>query len=56
MPPLTFTKAINLLESGKIDFERIVTSSFPLEELEMAFYDFEKKKDMVLKMLINPQL
>jgi len=56
MTPLTFTKAINLLESGKIDFERIVTNAFSLEELETAFYNFEKKKDMVLKMLINPQL
>ncbi|MFC1724024.1 zinc-dependent alcohol dehydrogenase family protein [candidate division KSB1 bacterium] len=54
MPPLTLERAVRLIESGKIDYEKIVSHTFPLEKLPEALDMFENGKDKVLKMLIDP--
>ena len=54
MPPLTFPAAVRILESGKIDAETIVSHVLPLADLPEAFEMFEKGKDKVLKMAIDP--
>ena len=56
MPPLTFERAIRLIESGKIDYNKIVSHVFPLKKLPEALEKFENEKDKVLKMMIDPRL
>lgn len=55
MPPLTLGRAVKVIESGKIDYQTIVSHLMPLEKLEEALDLFINGKDKVLKMAILPQ-
>lgn len=46
-------EAIELVVSGKIDIEKMVTHHFPLEETPMAFEIVEAYKDGAIKAMIN---
>ena len=54
MPPFSLGKAVRLIESGKINYDRIVSHLMPLEKLEEALDMFVNGKDKVLKMCILP--
>ncbi len=54
MPPFSLGKAVRLIESGKINYDRIVSHLMPLEKLEEALDLFVNGKDKVLKMCILP--
>ncbi|MCX7920111.1 MAG: zinc-dependent alcohol dehydrogenase family protein [bacterium] len=56
MPPYTMSRAIALLESGKIDYNGIVSHIMPLNELAHAFDMFVNQKEKILKMAIDPYL
>jgi L-iditol 2-dehydrogenase len=54
----TFAQAIKIVSSGIVDIERVITHSFPLEEIERAFEVTDKRLDGVAKSIIvvNPEL
>ncbi|MDI6783795.1 MAG: zinc-dependent alcohol dehydrogenase family protein [bacterium] len=56
MPPYTMGRAVALLESGKVEYDGIVSHVLPLSELEHAFDMFVNQKEKILKMAINPWL
>ncbi|MFB3895634.1 MAG: alcohol dehydrogenase catalytic domain-containing protein [bacterium] len=56
MPPFTMGRAVSLLESGKIDYNGIVSHVMPMEELAHAFDMFVNEKEKILKMAIDPHL
>jgi 2-desacetyl-2-hydroxyethyl bacteriochlorophyllide A dehydrogenase len=56
MPPYTMGRTVALLESGKIDYNGIVSHVLPLKELVNAFDMFVNQKEKILKMAINPNL
>ncbi len=55
MPPLTLGRAARLIEAGLIDYERIVTTSLPLDGLTEAIGYFDEARDKHVKMLIDPR-
>lgn len=55
MPPLTLGRAVKVIESGKIDYQTIVSHLMPLEKSEEALDLFVYGKDEVLKMAIAPR-
>ena len=55
MPPLTLGRAVKVIESGKIDYQTLVSHLIPLGELEEALDLFVNSRDKVLKMAIVPQ-
>jgi len=54
MPPLTLGRASQLIEAGLIDYERIVTTTLPLETLPDAIRMFDEGRDEHVKMMIDP--
>ena len=54
MPPGTLDRSAKLLESGMIDFERIVNTTLPLDRISEALAMFRIAKDKVVKMAIDP--
>jgi 2-desacetyl-2-hydroxyethyl bacteriochlorophyllide A dehydrogenase len=56
MPPRKLNAAARLIESGKIDYEAIVTGTEPLESLGDAIRDFETGRDRTIKTAIDPSL
>ena len=54
MPPGTLDRSVNLLESGMIDFERMVNMTLPLDRISEALDMFTYAKDKVVKMAIDP--
>ncbi len=54
MPPQTLDRSVKLLESGHINYEKIVNCIMPLKEIGKAFEMFEQAKDKVIKIAIDP--
>jgi len=54
MPPLTLGRAARLIEAGRIDSERIVTTTLDLPSLPEAIRLFEEARDRHVKMMIDP--
>ncbi|HPA45519.1 MAG TPA: alcohol dehydrogenase catalytic domain-containing protein [bacterium] len=54
MPPRTLAQAIRLIEAGVIDSDRIVTSTWGLEDVESCLHRFVHNKDQDIKMSIDP--
>ena len=54
MPPQTLDPAVRLIESGRINFDKLVTTIMPLEQTATAFDMFETQKNSVLKIAIDP--
>jgi len=54
MPPFSLGRAVRLIESGRIDYDRIVSHLMPLEKLPEALDLFVNGKGKVLKMAILP--
>jgi L-iditol 2-dehydrogenase len=54
----TFSQAIKIVSSGILDIEKVITHTFPLEEIEHAFEVTDKRLDGVAKSIIvvNPDL
>ncbi|OXS76728.1 NAD(P)-dependent alcohol dehydrogenase [Domibacillus enclensis] len=50
----TYPKAIELLSSGKVNIERMITDSYELEQAEEAFEKSIHDKQNTLKMMIYP--
>lgn len=55
MPPRKLNQAARLLESGKIDYEQIVTTVRGLGEVAAALRMFEQERDRHVKIAITPQ-
>jgi threonine dehydrogenase-like Zn-dependent dehydrogenase len=47
-------RAIELLESGRLELSGLVTGSYPLEKIEQTFRRFTEAKDREIKMMIDP--
>ena len=47
-------RAIELLQSGRLDLSDLVTGTYPLEEIETAFRRFSEARDREIKMMIDP--
>jgi len=56
MPPRKLNQAARLLESGKIDYERIVTTVRGLGDVVGAIHLFTEGRDRNLKIAIDPSL
>lgn len=56
MPPRKLNQAARLLESGKIDYERIVTTVRGLDAVDQAISLFETGRDRNIKIAIDPAL
>ncbi|MFH1742247.1 MAG: alcohol dehydrogenase catalytic domain-containing protein [bacterium] len=54
MPPRTLEPAIRLVESGLIDSERIVTSTWGLGDVEACIHRFATMKNVEVKMAVDP--
>jgi threonine dehydrogenase-like Zn-dependent dehydrogenase len=54
MPPRTLAPAVRLIESGIIASQRIVTSTWPLEEVESCLHRFNEMRNTEVKMAIDP--
>lgn len=54
MPPRTLDRAVSLVESGRIDYQTIISHEYSLVRLEEAFTLFSEGHDKVLKMAIRP--
>jgi L-iditol 2-dehydrogenase len=54
MPPLTLGRSAALIEAGRIDYERIVTTTLGLESLPEAIRMFDEGRDRHVKMMIEP--
>ncbi len=54
----TFSQAIKIISSGAVDIEKVITHSFPLEEIEHAFEVTDKRLDGVAKsiVVVDPDL
>lgn len=48
-----FLELIDLVKSGKIDLEKIVTNTYNLDEADKAFQDFSKNAASMLKVVIK---
>ncbi len=53
-PPGELPRAVQLLASGTVDPEGLVTGRYPLSGLEACFHRFEHARDRELKMIIDP--
>jgi threonine dehydrogenase-like Zn-dependent dehydrogenase len=53
-PPREMQRAIELAEHGRFGLSNLVTGTFPLEEIEVAFRRFDQAKDQEIKMMIDP--
>ena len=47
-----FLELIDLVKSGKVDLEKIVTNTYSLDEADKAFSDFDKNAASMLKVVI----
>ena len=56
MPPHKLNQAARLLESGRIDFERIVTTRRGLNDVAEAIRMFTEGRDANIKIMIEPAL
>ena len=54
MPPYSLHRACEMVLSGLIDYDAIVTDSFPLSALAEAIDQFESARDRHVKMMIDP--
>jgi threonine dehydrogenase-like Zn-dependent dehydrogenase len=54
MPPQTLDRSAKLLESGIIEFDKIVNTILPLERIGEALDMFHTAKNKVVKMAIDP--
>lgn len=54
MPPQTLDRSVKLLESGIIDYEKIVSQVMPLNSIQKAFEMFESGRDQALKIAVDP--
>lgn len=52
--PNTSQKVIRMIASKRIDVKKMVTHTFPLEEIGAAFETFEKRLDGAMKVVIYP--
>lgn len=48
-----FLELIDLVKSGKVDLEKIVTNTYSLDEADKAFSDFDKNAVSMLKVVID---
>ena len=48
-----FTELIDLVGSGKVDLEKIVTHVYPLDDIRQAFADFDSQGSSMLKVMID---
>lgn len=48
-----FLELIDLVKSGKVDLEKIVTNTYSLDEADKAFSDFDKNAASMLKVIIK---
>lgn len=48
-----FLELIDLVKSGKVDLEKIVTNTYSLDEADKAFSDFDKNAASMLKVVID---
>ena len=48
-----FLELIDLVKSGKVDLEKIVTNTYNLDEADKAFQDFSKNVASMLKVVIK---
>lgn len=48
-----FLELIDLVKSGKVDLEKIVTNTYSLDEADKAFSDFDKNAASMLKIVIK---
>lgn len=48
-----FLELIDLVKSGKVDLEKIVTNTYNLDEADKAFQDFSKNAASMLKVVIK---
>lgn len=48
-----FLELIDLVKSGKVDLEKIVTNTYNLDEADKAFQDFSKNAASILKVVIK---
>lgn len=49
----TYPRAISLVQSGKIDFNKLVTHQFPFHQAADAFRLVERREDDVIKAIVN---
>lgn len=54
MPPLTLDRSVKILEAGLIDYNTIVNTVVALDRIEEAFGMFEKRRDKVIKIAVDP--
>ena len=54
--PLDFPKAIDMIASGKVKVDRLITHFFSLDEITRAFELLHAYSDGVVKAIIRPQL
>ncbi len=54
MPPQTLDRSVNILASGHINVDEIVSSVLPLQEIESGFQRFIHGKDKDIKIAIDP--
>jgi L-iditol 2-dehydrogenase len=52
--PKDFPKAINLIASGNIKIDSLITHSFPLDEINTAFEMLHNYSDEAIKIVIHP--
>ncbi|MEM3871562.1 MAG: alcohol dehydrogenase catalytic domain-containing protein [Nitrososphaeria archaeon] len=52
--PFTFSKAVELITSKKIDVKPLITHVFPLEKIKEAFETSIKQKESALKVIVKP--
>lgn len=53
--PKDFPKAIDLIHSGKVKVDKLITHSFSLDEINVAFEILHNYSDEVIKAVIYPQ-
>ena len=54
--PHAFEPCLELVESGKISLESMLTHHIALKEVQRALLMMEKKADNVIKVVIDPTL
>ncbi|HGE70521.1 TPA: hypothetical protein ENX78_06785, partial [Candidatus Poribacteria bacterium] len=53
--PKDFPKAVDLIHSGKVKVDKLITHSFSLDEINVAFEMLHNYSDEVIKAVIYPQ-
>ena len=57
VPALYFPRCMELIADGVIDVDKLVTSTFPLEDLEKAMCTLRDDKEKEIKMvMVRPEL